>query len=288
MKFLTTEKEFNDSKTSDWDANCDFWANEFKRNEHSDNNTKKAMSVIRAEAAKHKNPTIIDVGCGHAWVADALKNTDGLKFKYWGLDYMPGFIDANIKKYAGDKNVRFNCCDVATAKVPSLDTFGRADIVVNYFNLIEIWNMDQVFFNMSKMLKPDGLLVVATSDAVSRIAALSESKEDFVQNFHQYARVKSSKPIETFNSHTGVTSVIRFEDTIGYKFEIPGIKSARYLHAVAHSVADYVNGAAGYGLYPERIDELFNNESPDTPYSNLYALYPALVMQFRKLKAKHK
>ena len=265
MQLITTQDEFNASKNQEWKANCGFWADTFKRDELSDNTTKATTAIIRNAARQFENPTIVDVGCGHAWVLDALNYTDGLKrFNYWGLDYMPEFIHTNTKKYKNNKNAHFTQCDIESDKIPAYKLPNKeADIIVNYFNLIEIWNLDTSFNNMSMMLKDNGLLVVGTADAIPYIANQSETRQVYDKFLRHYAHIKTAEK----------------NNTLGFKRQIPNSYPPRYFHFVAHSVADYVNTAASHGLYLSHMDERYNG---NIQYP------PTVVMQFKKTRGKTK
>ncbi|MDR1207197.1 MAG: class I SAM-dependent methyltransferase [Rickettsiales bacterium] len=266
MKFIHSREEFNASNSAGWNRNYGFWSDEIHRDENSLPSQKITMAVIRDFASAVQNPTVVDFGCGHAWIYEALANTPKLKFNYMGLDYTEGFINANQQKYAGKKNARFIKCDITGADLLSHEFKDKADILVNHFNLIETWDIDSVFANMSNMLKLDGLCVVTTADATSKIASLSRTRETYNSNIRKLASVK--------NPPAGQPK----QKTLGFAEEIinGAQKTGKYFHNAAHTFADYVNYAIWAGMFLHHVDEIFRTDMPNPQIE--------YVMQFKKLK----
>jgi SAM-dependent methyltransferase len=265
MNFIHSKEDFNRLNSAEWNKNYGFWSDEIHRTENSFPTQEITMAAIRDFAATLQNPTVADFGCGHAWIYEALANTPKLKFNYLGLDYTKGFIDANQRKYAGKKNARFIECDTAGANLLSHEFEESADIIVNHFNLIETWDIDSAFANMSNMLKLDGLCVVTTADMTSKIASLSKDRETYNSNIRELAAVK--------NQPAGQPK------TLGFKEEIinGAQKTGRYFHNAAHTFADYVNYAIWTGMFLHHVDEIFRTDMPNPQIE--------YVMQFKKLKA---
>jgi 2-polyprenyl-3-methyl-5-hydroxy-6-metoxy-1,4-benzoquinol methylase len=236
MKFITTEKAFNKANEKCWKENASFWATQSARNEKTCEMSGKLLNIVRGMMKIQKKPMIIDAGCGHGWIYDDLQTTHPNKFKYIGLDYTLEFITSNSERTKNKKNASFVQYDLTSKKLPE-DIVGIADIVINFFNLIEVWNMKAVFKNMHSMMKPNGTILIATTDPLSSIASLSVDNKDYNKNLKMYMERKG-------------TMGWGEEITLGGKK-----KTGRTFYTAAHPVSEYITEAAKYGMYLDSIEE---------------------------------
>lgn len=255
MKFITTEKEFNAANEKSWKENASFWAQQSARNEKTSPMAGKFLNIVRRIIKSDKNMTLIDAGCGHGWIYEDLQTTNPNQFNYIGLDYTDEFIRLNSERTKNAKNATFIHCDLTSRKL-SKDLSATADIVINYFNLIEVWDMKSVFKNMNAMLKPGGTILIATTDPLSSIASLCTDNNDYNKNLEKYMNRKG---------------------TIGWGEEITlkGMKrTGRTFYTAAHSIDEYVAEANKYNMYMSAIEKFLVQEVTVPQIS--------MIMQFKK------
>lgn len=255
MKFITTEKAFNKANEKCWKENASFWAEQSARNEKTSPMAGKFLNVVRDIMKSQKDITIIDAGCGHGWIYDDLQKTNKNKFKYVGLDYTAEFIKLNSERTKNANNATFIQYDLTSPKVPK-NLSGVGDIVMNYFNLIEVWDMKAVFKNMHTMMKPNGTIMIATTDPLSSLASLSTDNADYNKNLKKYM------------NRTGVIGW-------GEEITLKGMKrTGRTFYTAAHSIGEYIAEAAKYGMYLESMQEF--------PVQEVTVPQVSIIMQFKK------
>lgn len=241
LKFIKNKESFLKKQKKLWTENHDFWANTIKRDEKSGEINKYVIALLTDLLKKYKKPLIIDAGCGHGWIYDSLSSKKSLSFDYYGFDFISGFIESNLKKNVGNKNAHFIEYDLTKPNIPP-ELKLNADIILNNFNLVELWDIEQAFKNMSNMLNNNGTLIIVTKDMTSVIASHSIDQNDFNKTFDKYVNRKSrlgftEEIIINAKKHTG-----------------------KYFCDAGHSIADYVNNAAKNNLYLIQMKEIIQKD----------------------------
>lgn len=259
MKFITTKQDFDKQNSESWIQNADFWSKQSGRNEENSFAAQVFFKSLRKVLKNYKKPTIIDAGCGHGWIYDDLSKNKKTDFDYIGLDYTHEFIQKNSERTKNNSNATFIQYDLTSNKKPK-GLSAQGDIIINYYNLIEVWDMKSVFRNMHNMMKDDGTIIIVTTCPLSSIASLSKDNADYNKNLGQYMTRKG---------------------TIGWGEEIilnGKNHSGRTFYTAAHSVAEYVTEASKYGMYLCSMEEF--------PVQEVTVPQISMIMQFKKIKAK--
>ena len=183
-------KNYKKENLENWKNIADYWLTENLRHvEDNLNFIKERLRLITKP-----NMTIVDMGCGSGFLYDLVKDLN-LNIKYIGLDFNATFIDFLNKKYKDDDNSDFILVDFEEA-IP-LELEGVADIVVNFFNFIEVESFDKAFSIGVKLLNSSGIFSILTIEYAFLILAISKDMEDFKKKLREYEEIKESgyKPL---------------------------------------------------------------------------------------------
>ena len=191
MQMLKSKFDFRKKNQKNWEENSTYWLNNSLRQVEDTKSffKKKLLSLIKP------NMTIVDMGCGSAWLLEFLLELD-IKFKYTGLDFNPVFIKHLKNKYNSKSNIEFIEIDFEVGIPKKL--VKKADIVFNLFTFFENSDLDTAFSNAHNMLKPNGELVIFTIDCVFLILAVSSNMEEFKEKLKMYEEVKSIGEVHIF------------------------------------------------------------------------------------------
>lgn len=84
--------------------------------QYSDSGSQNRRFEILSQVAPELN-SVIDIGCGLAHMYSYLKSK-GFNGKYYGLDFVPEFIQFNKQKYKDDSNTLFKEFDITKDEIP--------------------------------------------------------------------------------------------------------------------------------------------------------------------------
>ncbi|MBZ0328288.1 MAG: class I SAM-dependent methyltransferase [Altibacter sp.] len=191
MKMLKSKFDFRKENQKNWEKNSTYWLNNPLRQVEDTQSffKKKLLSLVKP------NMTIIDMGCGSAWLLEFLLELD-IDFKYIGLDFNPIFIKHLKNKYHSKSNVEFIEIDFEEGIPKKL--IQKADIVFNLFTFFENSDLDTAFSNAHQMLKANGELVIFTIDCIFLILAVSRNMEEFKEKLKMYEEIKSTGEVPYF------------------------------------------------------------------------------------------
>lgn len=188
---LKSKFDFRKENQKKWEVNSTYWLNNSLR-QVEDTQVffkKKLLGLVEP------NMTIIDMGCGSAWLLEFLLKLE-IDFNYIGLDFNPMFIEHLEKKYQSKSNVEFIEIDFEE-RIPS-NLLKRADIVFNLFTFFENSDLDSAFSNAQSMLKENGDLVIFTIDCIFLILAVSKDMQEFKEKLIMYEEMKSIGEVPYF------------------------------------------------------------------------------------------
>jgi len=222
IESLTDVEMFRQRSRTAWARNRDYWLTGSLR--HVTDVGDFIVARVRALCqGSGVSPVLVDMGCGSAWLLNAL---DGSNIQYVGIDNNPAFIDFGSRGHAGLGKARFILADLDT----QVDVPAKADLVVNAFNFLELSNLDQAMGNVERWLQPDGKLFMSTIDKTYLILALSKDWDDFQENLRRYQELPGLK-----YGFQNIDFGAAVSDTLEYP-------------SVLYSAQDYINAARAHGL----------------------------------------
>jgi SAM-dependent methyltransferase len=120
--------------------------------------------LLADEVRRHLPPggRVVDVGCGSALVADRIRDKDGT---YVGFDFGGHHIEYAAKKYADitERQLRTAFIRGDAEKLPLADA--TADVVVFSEVIEHLLRPELAVWEISRILKPGGVLVMTTNNA---------------------------------------------------------------------------------------------------------------------------
>lgn len=234
LETLDDPGQFRERRARAWERNIEYWLKGPLRHVVDVGDYIIARVSSLCKESPRGRPTIVDMGCGDAWLLRALQ-AQGLRMSYVGLDWTQQFIDHAYNEFRHSSTVCFERLDLERPVEQSFD----ADVVVNSFSFFEYCDLPQGFSNASRFLSLGGTLLMSTIDKTYLLLALSEDWPDFLDKLKAYQELPGIKyafqPIDLGNA-------------VSVTLEYP---------SVLYSVEDYLQAAREAGLvcvgYKEHI-----------------------------------
>lgn len=187
IESLVDKAAFNEKSKRAWARNVDFWLTGPLRHVQDVGGyiVRRVESLQRASGKKR--PVLLDMGCGNAWLLQALQAAQP-EVEYIGVDGNSAFINWATSKYALPNTtfVTLDFNELAAAR------FG-ADIIVNAFNFLELPDLRVPMGNAASWLNDDGILLTSTIDKTYLILALSKDWQEFHDNLTLYQQLPGVK-----------------------------------------------------------------------------------------------
>jgi len=175
---------FRQSNLLNWQRNTDFWLAAKLR--HVPHVYPIAATILFREAQRvGRRLTVVDIGCGDAWVLRLLKE-QRIDYKYVGLDFNESMLE-HLRREHSEAGASFRHVDIELALPEDLAKTG--DVVINAFNFFELADMPTAFANTTKAVAPDGGLLVFHIDPLTQLLSLVDSLDEFraeLSAFEQY------------------------------------------------------------------------------------------------------
>lgn len=153
--------------------------------------------IIRKNNIK-KNCTILDIGCGPAYVLDFLKNKS---LKYYGYDTEMNHIDYAKKKYL-NKNHFFFCKRFNKIQINKLPKFDYVFLfgIIHHLNNKEF---KEIIFLIKKILKNKGKLIILDNILIKKQNIIAKiliklDKGNYIRNLSDY-KVLLKKNFKNFS-----------------------------------------------------------------------------------------
>jgi SAM-dependent methyltransferase len=158
---------FRRANLLNWERNTEFWLAAKLR--HVPHVLPVTAAILTREAQRVGGVlTVVDVGCGDAWVLRLLKER-GFNYRYIGLDFNASMID-HLRIQHPEVTASFRLVDIERG-LPD-DLRRAADVVVNAFSFFEITNLPTAFANTANLVNAEGGLFVAHIDPLSQLLCL--------------------------------------------------------------------------------------------------------------------
>lgn len=219
---------FRSQNNENWAAITDFWlsaplAHVGHIGEH----------LVRLILAAHHHATsILDMGCGNAWLHQRLRNA-GWNGHYIGVDNNALLIE-RLRQQSTDTHAEFHCEDVESAPRTKLPP---VDIVVNAFNFFELPDLEGGFRWAAARLGSGGTLIVATIEPLAQLLAICETRDELDR-----ALALWSAP----------DSLVAYDKTV----DVEGRIAIKTYSGVLYGLSDYVRHAQQVNLRLTRLEEI--------------------------------
>jgi SAM-dependent methyltransferase len=233
--FVDDFAKFKSRNRQSWAKNSDFWIKGKMRHlaDLYDSVVLMIAEILEQIPKPANHITVADTGCGEGWAIRAM-NEAGFVGRYIGFDFNPAFIKA-LKKRHPDGRHEFILADLELPLPKRF--FGQADIVLNFFNLFELPQLEKAFSNVASLIVPGGSLIILHIDPMTQLLAVSDSMHEFKRNL---------KLFEEYKNKLGYDKDIDVGDR----------RSGRYYRSLLYSVGDYFQCAKTNGLVLETFKEI--------------------------------
>lgn len=228
--------EFKARNKAEWIQNADFWLQGKMRHLRDvyDTVVLELRQILLSQSKPEAEVLVIDTGCGEGWAIRALADA-GFVGRYVGLDFNPVFVETLREKYCNDENKEFRLNDLED-DVPE-DLVSQGQVILNFFNLFELPQLDIAFHNISRLVAPGGSLLILHIDPMMQLLAISASLEEFYGNLKLY---------EQHRMHLGYDKDIDIGDA----------RSGRFYRSLMYTASDYIRCAKAQGLHFENLYEI--------------------------------
>jgi len=196
------------SKTFNWESFYNQnWATIYSKF-FSQEESKKEIDLIVKIAFIRKNDQILDLCCGLGRHAIELAKRG---YKVTGFDYSLPFL-RNARKKAKKANVSV---DFLQGDIRDLPYLGEFDVILMFFSALFYFEKEtaqKILYQVAKMLKPDGRLILVTTDEEELI-------NDYRKRGKKIAGLNKSKIIEKERKFAGFNVTCQKEIDFGKSFE---------------------------------------------------------------------
>lgn len=234
--YVDNPAQFKLRNQTEWQRNAEFWLEGKMRHvlDLFDTVVVALRQLLDTFEEQEAELLVIDAGCGEGWAIRALEEAD-FAGRYVGLDFNPPFIDALRVRYANNAAREFRVHDLESP--PPDDLRGRGTLVLNFFNLFEVPQLDAAFGNIAQMLAPGGALLILHIDPMTQLFAVSSSLSEFRRNLKLY---------EQHRAYLGYDKDIDVGDR----------RSGKFYRSLLYSASDYFRCARSQGLICENLHEI--------------------------------
>jgi len=226
---LSDVAAFRRRNKANWRAITNFWLDAPLAHVH---HVGAALCGRVLQATTAPVQTILDMGCGNAWLLRSLREA-GWRGRYTGVDNNDRLIVALRTRYADDEDAVFECEDVELGEAGC----APVDVVVNAFNFFELPDLAGGFAWAARHMTAAGSLVVATIDPLAQILAISTSAEELAEALSEWQAGEE---------------ILAYDKTI----DVEGNIHSQTYSGILYSLADFVAAAKHRGLRLEDIEEV--------------------------------
>ncbi|MDZ4819457.1 MAG: class I SAM-dependent methyltransferase [Planctomycetota bacterium] len=234
--YVGDTSEFKTRNRAEWERNAQFWMQGKMRHltDVYDTVVLELTQILGSVDKPKPDILVVDTGCGEGWTIRALRDA-GFSGRYVGLDFNPPFIHSLKEQYAHDPSKEFRLHDMENP-LPE-DLISSADLVLNFFNLFELPQLDTAFRNISQLLTIGGSLLILHIDVMTQLLAVSTSLDELRRNLRLYEQHRTC---------------------LGYDkdIDIGDNRSGRFYRSLLYSASDYFRCAKAQGLTYANFHEI--------------------------------
>ena len=242
ISVITSKEEFKKNNINSWKLNSEYWL----KKDYIHHGVSEALIQKITDELKFEKINILDVGCGSGWLARDLP-INKIKSSYIGIDNCTTFVNYLNRLYSRNKAINFKFLDFEEEISEEDKQELESELIICCLSLIEMPYFDYAFYNISKLLKENGTVIIVNLNPIYEIIRSCQDFDEINSSLELYR--KSDDPIY-----------------ISKKISVNGDSSFAEYYRILYSVDDYCKIGKKYGLNNVyTFKEINKNNDIDTP-----------------------